>query len=94
MGEVWHAYYLRLRVEVALKALPHDLAGDERRRELLRGEVRSAREVISPNVCRIYDLVEVDGQQLVSMEYIERPGSCWCRLPQWRWPRTGSGASA
>jgi serine/threonine protein kinase len=38
---------------------------------MLRGEVRSAREVLSPNVCRIFDLVEEDGQELVSMEYVD-----------------------
>ena len=27
--------------------------------------------MISPNVCRIFDLVEVDGSELVSMEYVD-----------------------
>ena len=44
---------------------------DERMLERLRREVRSAREVISPNVCRIYDIGEVDGQHFLSMEYID-----------------------
>ena len=39
--------------------------------ELLRQEVRAAREVLSPNVCRIFDLVVEDRQEFVSMEYIE-----------------------
>ncbi len=43
----------------------------ERRLELLRQEVRAAREVMSPNVCRIFDLVEVEGRELVSMEYVD-----------------------
>ena len=38
---------------------------------MLRQEVRSAREVVSPNVCRIFDLVVEEGQELVSMEYID-----------------------
>src|SRR5262245_33155580 len=54
MGEVWRVYDLKLRVEVALKSVrrmtPEAM-------ETLRREVRSAREVISPNVCRIFDLV-------------------------------------
>ncbi len=33
--------------------------------------MRTAREVISPNVCRVFDLQELDGQELVSMEYID-----------------------
>ncbi len=43
----------------------------ERRLELLRQEVRAAREVVSPNVCRIFDLIEVEGRELVSMEYVD-----------------------
>ena len=68
MGEVWHAFDLKLRVEVALKALRGDLFKSERRLELLRQEVRAAREVVSPTVCRIFDLLEVEGRELVSME--------------------------
>jgi serine/threonine protein kinase len=71
MGEVWQAHDLKLRVDVALKALRVELLADERALELLRQEVRSAREVISPNVCRVFDLEELDGQELVSMEYID-----------------------
>ena len=26
---------------------------------------------MSPNVCRIFDLAEVDGRELISMEYID-----------------------
>ncbi|MEJ2189584.1 MAG: protein kinase, partial [Acidobacteriota bacterium] len=71
MGEVWRAFDLKLRVEVALKALRPELLADPRRLDLLRQEVRVARQVTSPNVCRIYDLVEVEGRELVSMEYID-----------------------
>jgi serine/threonine protein kinase len=71
MGEVWRAFDLKLRVEVALKALRPEYFKSERRLELLRQEVRAAREVMSPNVCRIFDLIEVEGRELVSMEYVD-----------------------
>jgi WD40 repeat protein len=71
MGEVWHAVDLKLHVDVALKTLHPRYYADERRRELLRQEVRAAREVVSPNVCRVYDLVEVEGRELLSMEHID-----------------------
>ena len=71
MGEVWRATDLKLRVDVALKALHRQLLDDRRALETLRDEVRLAREVVSPNVCRVFDLVELDGQELVSMEYID-----------------------
>jgi len=71
MGEVWRAYDLKLRQDVALKALRTELIEDTEALETLRQEVRAAREVVSPNVCRVFDLQELDGQELVSMEYID-----------------------
>lgn len=71
MGEVWQAYDLKLQVDVALKAIrPERFLGEEGL-DFLRREVRAAREVMSPNVCRIFDLVEEEGQEFVSMEYID-----------------------
>ena len=84
MGEVWQAFDLRLRVEVALKALRSDLFGDERALELVGREVRAAREVVSPNVCRVFDLIEVDGLELVSMEYVD--GATLLEVTQERGP--------
>ena len=70
MGEVFRAFDLKLRVDVALKAVRRD-GSRERARESLRGEVRSAREVVSPNVCRIFDLSWLTREELVSMEFID-----------------------
>lgn len=71
MGEVWHAYDVKLRMDVALKTLRFDLIKNDERIETLRSEVRNAREVISPNVCRIFDLISEENQELISMEYID-----------------------
>src|SRR5437867_3124526 len=71
MAEVWLAYDLRLRVEVALKALHSRPLSRTDSAELLHREIRSAREVISPNVCRIFDLVEAGGLELLSMEFVD-----------------------
>ncbi|MGB5401493.1 MAG: protein kinase [Thermoanaerobaculia bacterium] len=62
---------MKLRQDVALKALRTELIEDTDALETLRQEVRTAREVISPNVCRVFDLQELDGQELVSMEYVD-----------------------
>lgn len=71
MGEVWHAYDLKLRVDVALKSVHMGGTKQADPLEALRREVRSAREVISPNVCRIFDLVIEEDQEYLSMEYID-----------------------
>ena len=70
-GEVWRVYDLKLRVEVALKALRILANQHEDSLEFFRREVRTAREVISPNVCRIFDLVVEEDRELISMEYID-----------------------
>lgn len=71
MGEVWLAYDLKLRTEVALKAILPEKVPGEKGREILREEVRNARVVVSPNVCRVFDLFEAGERELVSMEYVD-----------------------
>jgi len=71
MGEVFRADDLTLGVVVALKFLPVARSTDAGWLARLRHEVRVAREVTHPNVCRVYDIVEVDGEHFISMEYIE-----------------------
>ncbi len=70
IGEVWQALDLKLRVVVALKTLRAEWAGG-RMLERLRREVRAARDVVSPNVCRIFDMVELDGHDVVTMEFVD-----------------------
>jgi WD40 repeat protein len=70
-GEVWLAFDVKLRVDVALKVLHPELLGKEPTLDLLRQEVRAARQVVSPHVCRVFDLVEQEGHEMVSMEYVE-----------------------
>jgi hypothetical protein len=71
MGEVYRADDLKLGQPVALKFLPRDLSGDMSRLARLMDEVRAARGVAHPNVCRVYDAGEADGRQFLTMEYID-----------------------
>jgi serine/threonine-protein kinase len=71
MGEVYRATDLMLAQSVALKFLPEDAAANERLLERFHGEVRIARQVSHPNVCRVYDIGEADGHPFISMEYID-----------------------
>ena len=71
MGEVYRATDLKLGQPVALKFLPEATAGDARALERFRNEVRIARQVSHPNVCRVYDIGELDGMQFLSMEYVD-----------------------
>jgi len=84
MGEVYGADDLKLGQPVALKFLPPELERDEVVRERLLGEVRLARTISHPNVCRVYDLGELppsagpgegdgsrSGRAFLTMEYID-----------------------
>jgi hypothetical protein len=71
MGEVYRADDLKLGQPVALKFLPRPFAADKDRIERFYAEVRTARQVSHPNVCRVYDVGEIGGQQYLSMEYVD-----------------------
>src|SRR5205823_7244707 len=71
MGEVYRADDLRLGQPVALKFLPERLSDDEARRERFYNEVRTAREIAHPAVCRVYDVGEAEDQPFLSMEYVD-----------------------
>ncbi len=71
MGEIYRADDLRLGQPVALKFLPEFLANNPGGLMRLRDEVRTARQVSHPNVCRVHDLNEADGHHFVVMEYVD-----------------------
>ena len=71
MGEVYRADDLKLGQPVALKFLPPDVDRDPARLTQLHTEVRMARQVAHPNVCRVYDIDETDGHTFLSMEYVD-----------------------
>jgi serine/threonine-protein kinase len=71
MGEVYRADDLKLGQPVALKFLPEEVDRDPARLMQLHTEVRMARQVSHPNVCRVYDVGEFDGHTFLSMEYVD-----------------------
>jgi len=56
MGEVYEADDLELRQRVALKTVRAEIVLDQQAIERFKREIRIAREVTHPNVCRIVDL--------------------------------------
>jgi len=71
MGEVYRADDLKLGQPVALKFLPRGLEQDEGRLQRFLNEVRMALKVSHPNVCRVHDIGEFEGQHFISMEYVD-----------------------
>jgi serine/threonine protein kinase len=71
MGEVYRADDLKLSQPVALKFLPQSVEEEPERLARLLDEVKIARAIAHPNVCRVYDVDDVDGHHFLSMEYID-----------------------
>src|SRR3954470_16473253 len=71
MGEVYRADDLRLGQPVALKLLPEMLRHDPVRLAQFHNEVRTARQVSHPSVCRVHDIGEAEGLLYLSMEYVD-----------------------
>ncbi|MDA1306800.1 MAG: serine/threonine-protein kinase, partial [Acidobacteria bacterium] len=77
MGEVYRADDLTLGQSVALKFLPERIDADRASLDRLLSEVRTARQVSHPNVCRVHDVGAVPAtssgpsRRFISMEYID-----------------------
>lgn len=70
MGEVYRADDLKLSQTIALKFLTRG-TGDAADLGRFHNEVRVARLVAHPNVCRVYDIGEIDGLPFISLEYVD-----------------------
>jgi serine/threonine-protein kinase len=71
MGEVYRADDLKLGQTVALKFLPPDRASDPAALARFHREVRIARQITHPGVCRLYDIGEAGGEHFLTMEYVD-----------------------
>jgi serine/threonine-protein kinase len=71
MGEVYRAEDLRIGQPVALKLLATSSARDSGGLRRFISEVRLARGIAHPNVCRVFDIGQAEGWHYLSMEYVD-----------------------
>ena len=71
MGEVYRAEDLKLSQMVAIKFLPASLSQDAGALARFHSEVRIARQVSHPNVCRVFDIGDAEGVPFLTMEYVD-----------------------
>jgi pimeloyl-ACP methyl ester carboxylesterase/predicted Ser/Thr protein kinase len=70
MGIVYRAKDTKLGRDIALKVLAGEVVSDEQgRRQLLR-EARHVAVLNHPNICTVFDVVEIAGRDFIAMEYI------------------------
>jgi tetratricopeptide (TPR) repeat protein len=67
MGEVWRADDLVLEIQVALKLI---YSADPVARKVILDEVRLARQITHPAICRVFDVGEGPGEVFYSMELV------------------------
>jgi serine/threonine protein kinase len=70
VGVIYLAHDTRLGRDVAIKALPHDMPFDTRRRERLRREARAAAALAHPNIATVYALEEDGDELFLVTEYV------------------------
>ncbi len=68
-GTVWRAYDRVRQSEVALKSFHHQFTPDQLLR--FKEEFRAVVDIRHPNIVRLYELFEVDGRLLLSMEFLD-----------------------
>jgi hypothetical protein len=68
MGLVVQAFDRTLGVEVAIKIVRAEYAGEREWSERLAREVKLARQIQHPNVCRVFDYAQADGRAFLIME--------------------------
>ena len=71
MGVVYRARDTRLDRLVALKVVGEQDRLDDKSRERLRREARTASALSHPNICTIYEAGEAEGETYIAMELVE-----------------------
>jgi serine/threonine protein kinase len=70
MGTVYKVMDKEVNEKIALKVLKPEISFDLKTIERFRNELKIARKISQPNVCRMYDLMKESGTYFITMEYV------------------------
>jgi eukaryotic-like serine/threonine-protein kinase len=70
MGKVYRVYDRKLEEEAAVKVIRPEIAADRKTIERFKNELKVARKIAHPRVCRMYDIGEESGLYFIAMEYV------------------------
>jgi len=70
MGSVYKVFDKKIKDKIALKLIKPEIAADEKMIDRFSNELKYARKIAHPNVCRMYDLGEEEDTHYITMEYI------------------------
>jgi serine/threonine protein kinase/Tfp pilus assembly protein PilF len=70
MGSVYKVFDKKIKEKIALKLIKPEIAADEKMIDRFSNELKYARKIAHPNVCRMYDLGEEEETHYITMEYV------------------------
>ena len=70
MGNVYKAFDTKVGEKIALKIIRPEIARDRTSIERFRNELKLARQITHPHVCRVFDLGEDAGTPFLTMEFV------------------------
>lgn len=70
MGKVYKAFDTKVQEKIALKIIRPEIARDRTVIERFRNELKLARQITHPHVCRVFDIGEDGGTPFLTMEYV------------------------
>jgi len=70
IGKVYRTFDKKIDEEVALKLIKPEIAAERKTVERFRNELKIARKISHPNVCRMHDLNEEGRTLYITMEYV------------------------
>jgi serine/threonine protein kinase/Tfp pilus assembly protein PilF len=71
MGKVYKVFDTKIKEKVALKLINPEIASDKGTIERFANEIRLARRIGHRNVCKMFDIGEVEGAHFITMEYVQ-----------------------
>jgi len=71
MGEVYRAHDPRLKRDVAIKVLPHEVREDAQRRERFLREAETVAGLTHAHICVLHDIGQHEGTDFLVMELLE-----------------------
>jgi serine/threonine protein kinase len=70
MGKVYKAFDAKVRERIAIKLIRPAIASEPATLERFHHELKTARQIVHKNVCRMFDIGEAQGRHFITMEYV------------------------
>jgi tRNA A-37 threonylcarbamoyl transferase component Bud32 len=70
MGRVFKVFDRKIHERIAIKLIKPAIASEPTTLERFHQELKTARQIVHKNICRMYDIGEFQGNHFITMEYV------------------------